>query len=422
MTWLDNSRFARSGIVALVAASGCFVACSGGGTGPGTGESIGTANQAVTNQTLFGVSPSMRRAAAMASTGTLTISGNVMDPTGFSLAGVKVSLNGGAQSSVVTDSSGNFSFSVKPGSYTLSVSGICASFEPSVDNLNGITKNQIVDFVGSGGNCAPAPSSGGTSGSLTISGQVTSGGKPVAGATVTLNGTARGFRVSDETGSYSFSVNPGSYSVSASGGCSSYTPGVANLNHVTKSPTQNFQGSGNCPPPPPALCPSLDAAFGTSEPAQCATITTNSCSDRISNWVGTIVFDYAVAVSGDCRFGQWVPPTFPATASTDYLNALIPFTLQLLGCAFQGTLIGPIFDGLVPTFFKGHAFTTADLNALSALYVGGVQQALSDAGAPPLTPAQLSSINAQLAYAQSKVPNTVNSSSFTFSTCGDAGM
>ncbi len=420
MTLSKNARFAQSGFAAIIAVSGCFVACSG--AAPGTGESIGTGSQALSDQTvLFGVSHGMRRS-AIATTGLVTISGNVMDPTGFSLSGVKITLNGGKQASVVTDASGDYSFSVSPGSYTVSASGTCASFEPSLDNLNGIKKNTVVDFVGSGGSCPPAPSSGAASGSLTIAGHVTAGGSPVPGARVTLNGGTQAFRTSDETGAYSFSVNPGSYAVSTSGGCASYTPGIANLSHVTKNSTLNFQGSGSCPPPPLALCPTFDARLGSPEPAQCDTLTTNACSDRLSGWVSTIVFDFASAVSNDCRFGQWVPPTFPAQASTDYLNALSPFTLQLFGCAFQGTLVGPIFDGLVPTFFSSHQFTTADLDALSSSYVAAVQQALSDAAAPPLSAAQLTALQAQLAYAQSKVPHTVSSSTLTFSTCGDGGV
>jgi hypothetical protein len=413
MTHFAELRPARSTSAVILCACACLAACGS----QSTEESVAT-----THQALFGAKTGVRVAAATSDAGArVTLSGTVMDPTGIPLQGVTVTLTGGAQGDVVTDFTGTYTFSVKPGSYSLGVGGVCASFEPSVDNLNNVTTNKLVDFVGSGGQCPPAPSSGGTSGSITISGQVTAAGKPVPGAKVTLSGGTDGFRTADETGAYSFSVNPGSYSLSTSGGCASFTPGVTNLNHITKSTTENFAGTGSCPPPPLMLCPTFDTLFGESEAPACATITTDACSDRIFSWVSDVVFDFAIAASSDCRFGQWVPPLFPVDASTDYLNELEPFTLQLFGCAFQGMLIGPIADGLVPPFFLGHTFTTADLNALSSLYVGAIQQSLSDSGLPPLTSAQLSAINSQLAYAQSKVPDTVSSTKFTFSTCGDAG-
>jgi hypothetical protein len=413
MRKLKNSRMASHGATAAWVAGACLVACGG----QGDGESVAT-----TSQALFGAQTTLRRAAVTADGGAqVTISGTVMDPTGNPLAGVTVTLAGGAQAHIVTSSSGTYGFTEKPGSYSLGVSGVCATFEPSVDNLNNLTTNKMVDFIGSGGSCPAAPSSGASSGSLTIGGNVTAGGKPVAGARVSLAGGTGAFRITDETGAYSFAVNPGSYSVGTAGGCASYAPGVVNLNSITKSAVENFTGSGGCPPAPLALCPTFDTDFGESESPACATITTNDCSDRIFNWVETVVFDFAIATSADCRFGQWVPPLFPVDASTDYLNELVTFTLQFFGCAFQGTLTAPIMDGLVPAFFAGHTFTTADLNALTSLYVGAIAQSLSDASLPPLSGAQRSAIDAQLAYAQTKVAHVVPSSSYTFTTCGDAG-
>src|SRR4029077_20365632 len=103
-------------------------------------------------------------------------------------------------------------------------------------NLNNLTANATVNFVGSGNdsvtNCSPLASSGGTSGSITLSGHVTSAGHPVPGAQVLLHGSAQGFRYADMTGAYSFSINPGSYSLDVTQGCNSYSPNVANLNNL----------------------------------------------------------------------------------------------------------------------------------------------------------------------------------------------
>jgi hypothetical protein len=178
-------------------------------------------------------------------TGSLTLSGTISTTAGAAVAGVKVTLNGGAQASTLTDATGHYSFSVNPGSYSVSASGVCTTFEPNVVNLTLSASNTAVNFFGSGGACGPQLFSGGLSGSLTLSGRVTSGGSPVSGVKVTLAGGTTGFRITDETGSYSFSVNPGSYSLKPSGACASFTPDVVNLNGLTASRVQNFTGT-NC--------------------------------------------------------------------------------------------------------------------------------------------------------------------------------
>jgi hypothetical protein len=178
-------------------------------------------------------------------TGSLTLSGTISTTAGAAVAGVKVTLNGGAQASTLTDATGHYSFSVNPGSYSVSASGVCTTFEPNVVNLTLSASNTAVNFFGSGGTCGPQLFSGGLSGSLTLSGRVTSGGNPVSGVKVTLAGGTTGFRITDETGSYSFSVNPGSYSLKPSGACASFTPDVVNINGLTASRVQNFTGT-NC--------------------------------------------------------------------------------------------------------------------------------------------------------------------------------
>ncbi len=84
----------------------------------------------------------------------------------------------------------------------------------------------------------------------------------------------------------------------------------------------------------------------------------------------------------------------------------------------------PLSDGLVPSFLlaQGVHFTSADLLAMSDDLVAGIEQTLSSNGSPPLSAAQLSALQAQLAYVAANVPGQITSSKYTFSTCGDAGL
>lgn len=349
----------------------------------------------------------------------IIISGVVQDTSGLTLDGVVVKLTGTAQATTTTNPLGQYSFSVAPGSYSVSASSVCASFAPSVVNLNNLTAGATADFTGTGGACSALTFSGATSGPLTISGAVTSAGHAVPGAKVTLAGGTSAFRYTDQAGKYSFSVSSGSYSVKVTGACTSYSPDVANLNGVTTSKVQNFTGSGNCPVAPLALCPQLDQTFnGTGEGSQCDIVSTPDCAfDRSFSWAGEIVIDFATILTNDCRFGTWSTGVLTEQNVIDYLNALTPFALYFFGCPATGTVIGPLAQGLIPPALQGHAFTTADLAALSADYVAGIQQALVDFGAPPLTSAESSAINAQLSALNARVPNVTTSSSYTFSNC-----
>jgi len=351
---------------------------------------------------------------------TIVISGVVSDISGVTLGDVQVTLTGGAQATTTTDFAGNYSFNVAPGSYTVTPGGFCSTFEPSQTNLNNLTANATANFIGSGGFCNVQTFSGGLSGSLTISGSVTSGGHAVAGVQVTLSGSAQGFRVTDEAGAYSFKVNPGSYSLYATGGCSSFSPSIANLNSITTNKVQNFTGSGNCPIAPLALCPTLDTDFGFSEPSTCNNISSPDCAfDRSSVWGSSIAFDFANLIFTDCRFGHWFtgPNALTSSDITTYINDLLNFTLYVFGCPATGTEAGPLTFQLIPRAFAGRTFTTADVGALSATYESAIAQALSDAGAPALTAAQNTAVNNQFSFLAGRVPNLVTSTTFSASTC-----
>jgi hypothetical protein len=389
------TRRTAFGISATLLACAATLACSGAGTTDSADE-IGQTDQAVT--------------------GTVTISGQLTDAAGMPFANITVKLNGSKQATAITDFAGNYTFTVAAGgSYSLSASGTCAKWTPEVVNLNNVTTNKVVDFAGAGGACIVAPQQGATSGSLKISGQVTSAGHPVAGATVSLTGSAQGTRISDETGAYSFSVNPGSFTLNIAGACSSFTQNLIHLNNITSSRTQNFTGN-TCPPAPLTFCPALDAAFlGENGGAACTAITTPACPDRLDTWDFEIVIDYAVAVTSDCRFGNLGLTTSDQVAS--YLNDLLAFTLELFGCPAQGLQSGPLTDRLIPSVLASHTFTTADLQGLSDVYVAAFSQAFADFGLPAPTAAQVSALRAQLTYLQSKVPNKTTGTTFSLSTC-----
>jgi hypothetical protein len=351
----------------------------------------------------------------------VTISGVVTDTSGLTLDGVRVTLSGSSQASAVTSAFGEYSFTVNPGSYSVAASGVCASFEPGLVNLNNLTAAATADFVGSGGFCSPQTFSGGTSGTITVSGVVTSTGHPVAGTRITLAGTSQGFRISDEAGAYSFTVKPGAYSLRAAGGCSSFSPSVANLNNLARNVTQNFTGSGNCPTAPLALCPTLDPLFlGASEPAACNIVSTPECAfDRATSWDIPIVLDFANLIVADCRFGKWFdgPGALTETDVVNYVNDLVSFTLYFFGCPATGTQVGPLSFQLIPSAFQSRTFTTADTQALAAAYGAAIAQAISENASPPLTVAQTSAINAQVSFLAGRVPGLVSSGTFTSSVC-----
>jgi len=364
--------------------------------------------------------PSDAVASRSSALSTIVISGTVSDTSGITLGDILITLTGSAQAHTTTDFAGNYSFTVAPGSYTVTPTGLCATYEPTHTNLNNLTGNATADFIGSGGGCDVQTFSGGLSGSLTISGTVTSAGHGIPGARVTLSGSTQGFRVADQLGAYSFKVNPGSYSLSVSGGCSSFSPSVANLNNIATNKVQNFTGSGNCPIAPLALCPTLDAGFGISEPGSCDLVSSPDCAfDRASTWSASITFDFLNVIATDCRFGQWFSGSGALTETdfVQYVNDLITFSLYFFGCPATGTEAGPLTFQLIPAAFAGRTFTTADVAALSTVYSTAIAQSLSDAGAAALTPAQAAAVNNQLSFLAGRVPHLVTSSTFSASTC-----
>jgi hypothetical protein len=202
--------------------------------------------------------------------------------------------------------------------------------------------------------------------------------------------------------------------------------------HVTRSSWHRHPGQSHggwddarrCHPPSLALCTLFDNDTGIEtggDASSCANVTTPACPDRVDTWDDLIVFDFAIALTNDCRFGQWAPPLLSDADVADYLNDLLGFTLQLFGCPLEGTT-DPLTFGLIPSALESSRFTTADLDALADTYTAAVAQALSDIGAPPLSSDQLKAIDGKLRHLAHRVPGKVFSRKFNFSTCeADAG-
>jgi hypothetical protein len=149
-------------------------------------------------------------------------------------------------------------------------------------------------------------------------------------------------------------------------------------------------------------------------------VTTSDCPDRVDTWDNLFVIDFAIAITNDCRFGQWGPGLLTDTDVVNWLNDLLAFTLKFMGCPAEGVTTQLAY-ALIPSALAGDRFTTADLNALSDTYVAAVQQGLSDSGLPPLSDQLIRDMHIKLDRLASRVPNVKHSRNFTFSTCTDGG-
>jgi hypothetical protein len=167
---------------------------------------------------------------------THTISGLVTGG-GVGLSGVTVSLSGGATATTTTDENGNYSFVELPAgnNYTITPTNTAQySFTPQT--VNALQSDQIVNFNG-------------TLRTYTVSGQVTTGGTPLSGATVTIAGpngfSTRSFTTAAD-GSYSFTDLPagGNYTVTATKGNYTFSPSsISVTNLLADRSGANFVGT-----------------------------------------------------------------------------------------------------------------------------------------------------------------------------------
>jgi uncharacterized repeat protein (TIGR03803 family) len=159
-----------------------------------------------------------------------TISGQVT-LAGSGLSGVTMTLSGSESNTTTTDGSGNYSFSAPAGgNYTVTPSLIGNAFGPASQTFASLSGSQTLNF--------PASASSGT---FTISGQVTLSGSGLSGVGMTLSGSQNGTTSTDASGNYSFSAEAGgNYTVTPSLSDDSFSPPSATFNNLSANQTQNF--------------------------------------------------------------------------------------------------------------------------------------------------------------------------------------
>jgi hypothetical protein len=200
------------------------------------------------------------------------------------------------------------------------------------------------------------------------------------------------------------------------------------------------------PPSPLNLCSLFDKVFACGGNRN---IPTGKCvqpdagiilDERLVTWASYVMDNFITVVSTDCRVAGAFTAAGGVDMGTAWVNELPDYITQLFGCSAAGPLTydlpPPELAGYTAGHFKvvGHVYTTADLNALSQDFVLAAQQVLAGQGdnftnpgagpAPPpntepdggpfsLSPSQRSSLDAWLAYLQSKA-GAVNSTNYTF--------
>lgn len=151
------------------------------------------------------------------------------------LEGVTMTLSGAATGTTTTDGNGDYIFAVANGAYTVTPSKAGFVFTPAsrtvTVNGNDVTgQNFTVTLTGGG---------------FSISGNVTSGGSPLSGVTVTLRGAAGRTTSTDANGNYSFTnLANGTYTVTPSKAGFTFTPLIITVNINDASVTgQDFAGT-----------------------------------------------------------------------------------------------------------------------------------------------------------------------------------
>jgi hypothetical protein len=97
-----------------------------------------------------------------ATSGSLTITGHLRDPSGNPIVGAEVTLGGSAQALRFSDLTGAYSFSVDAGSYSMNATASCP-LSPANVNLNNVHASVVQDFVGASNGCVVASVSSMTS-------------------------------------------------------------------------------------------------------------------------------------------------------------------------------------------------------------------------------------------------------------------
>jgi hypothetical protein len=162
---------------------------------------------------------------------THTISGAITKG-GSPLAGVTVTLSGGANATATTNASGQYSFaSLDAGlSYTVTPSLANHSFSPTSANVASLGANETRNFTAAVNQHS-------------ISGHVTMGGSGLSGVTMTLSGTESATTTTDSAGNYTFPSldGGGNYTVTPSRANHTFAPANRTYTGLAANQTeQNF--------------------------------------------------------------------------------------------------------------------------------------------------------------------------------------
>jgi Calx-beta domain/Carboxypeptidase regulatory-like domain/Pectate lyase superfamily protein len=163
------------------------------------------------------------------------ITGRVIKQDGNALAGASVALSGSQTSTTTTDPGGNFAFTSLPdgGNYTVTPALSNYTFSPSSQTFSDLGADHSTIFTG-------------TLNKYTIGGQVKdSGGKPLAGVTLALNGAQSATATSDANGNYSFAnlAAGAAYTVTPSKTDYTFTPASKTFASLDSDQTLGFTAS-----------------------------------------------------------------------------------------------------------------------------------------------------------------------------------
>ncbi|HZG52198.1 MAG TPA: carboxypeptidase regulatory-like domain-containing protein, partial [Pyrinomonadaceae bacterium] len=160
-----------------------------------------------------------------------TISGRVVDAGGNGFPGALVQLNGTRTGSVMTDATGNYSFSALPagGNYTVEPSREFYDFSPVRGIFNDLGGDRTANFTAALRR-------------FQIGGRITEGASGVAGVTITLGGSQTASTQTDAAGNYLFTQLPanGNYTVTPAHPFYAFSPGGATFNTLPFNGTANF--------------------------------------------------------------------------------------------------------------------------------------------------------------------------------------
>jgi hypothetical protein len=171
---------------------------------------------------------------------TYTISGQILNK-GLPLSGATVMLNGYPSGSMLTDTNGNYSFSVYAGGNDTIIpykSGY--TFSPVNKPYKNVISNQKQNFTA-------------TLNTYTISGQITLDSIAMSGVTVLLSGSTSGSTTTAANGSYKFTVNAlGTYTITPSKKGITFSPVNITFDDLAGNKVQDFTASID-PPAVPVL-------------------------------------------------------------------------------------------------------------------------------------------------------------------------